>query len=69
MDGVVGEMDEVVMDILNLEGFSRGPDVSLLEKVEVEVVGKECPNPNIELPFLDQKWSFHIFLDYKGTCA
>ena len=47
MDGVVGEMDIVVLDIAERVFLSRCADVALAKEVELERVGKESPNTDV----------------------
>jgi hypothetical protein len=67
LNGVVGEVDEVVVDILGRKGLGRGADVCLFEKVNGEVIGQQDPRSDVELAVVDQERSFDVFLDHKGA--
>ena len=68
LDGVVGEMDEGVVD----GGFGGGEllggeaGVALLEEVDVVVVVDERPVADVELAFVDEQRALDVLLDDEG---
>ena len=65
MNGVVGEMNEVVVNIIGGEGLGGGSDVTLLEEIYMEFISEKSPYSYIEFSVLNQKRFFYIFLDHK----
>lgn len=65
LNGIVGEMYEVVVNIIGGEGLGGGPDVPLLEEVHMQFISQKSPYPYIEFSVLNQKGLFYIFLDHK----
>lgn len=53
LDGIVGQMDEVVIDILGWKGLSGGAYEGLFEEVDGEVVSKENPGANVKFTVVD----------------
>ena len=66
LNSVVGEVDVHVLEIPQCVLLTRSSDVSLLEKVKLEVVGHKRPNSNVKLSAFDQQRSFYVLLDNEG---
>lgn len=68
LDGVVGEMDEGVVDV----GFGGGEllggeaGVAFFEEVDVVVVVDEGPVADVELAFVDEQRALDVLLDDEG---
>lgn len=69
LDGIVGQMDEIVVDVIELELLGRCADVPLLKEVKVVVLRQQCPHSDIELPFLNQEWPLDILLNHERARA
>ena len=67
LDGVVGEVDEVVVDVLGGEGLGGGADVALAEEVDVHRFGQQRPHADVELPAVYQERPLHVLLDDERT--
>lgn len=67
LDGIVGEVDEVVIDVLGGEGLCGSADVPLLEEVNVHGFGQQGPDANVELTVVYQEGLLDVFLDDEGT--
>ena len=52
--GVVGEVDEVVVDVLSRKGLGGGADVGLFEEVNGEVICQQNPRSDVELAIVNQ---------------
>ena len=65
LNGVVGEMNEVVVNIIGGEGLGGGSDVTLLEEIHMKFISEKSPYSYIEFSVLNQKGFFYIFLDHK----
>ena len=65
LNGVIGEMNEVVVNIIGRESLGRCPDVPLLEKIDMEFISQKSPYSYIEFSVLNQKRFFYVFLDDK----
>lgn len=48
LDGVVGEVDVDVVEVLGVVLLAAGADVALLEEVELEGVGDQGPYSDVE---------------------
>lgn len=67
LDGVIGEVDEVIVDVLGGEGLCGGADVALLEEVDVHGFGQQGPDADVELSVVYQEGLLDVFLDDEGT--
>lgn len=67
LDGVVGEVDEVVVDVVGGEGLGRGADVALLEEVDVHRFRQQRPHADVELPVVYQERLLNVLLDHERT--
>lgn len=65
LHGVVGQVDQVVVQGLCLRGVlgGAGSDVPLLEEEAVQVLVNEHPYTDVELPSFDQQRVFNILLN------
>jgi hypothetical protein len=53
LDGVVGEVDEVVADVVGREELRCGADVAFAEEVEMQGVGEQAPDTDVEFAGVD----------------
>lgn len=67
LDGIVGEMDEPVVDVIQGVVVHWEAEVAFLVEVDFcgAVVLDENPLSDIKFATLYQKWSLYVFLDYK----
>jgi hypothetical protein len=58
-------MDILIIDIgqVHLELTGRGPQVALLEHVQLMVLVDQHPHPDVKLPIVQQEWALNVFLD------
>ena len=66
LHGVVGEVDELVVEVLHVELFAGGADVAVLVPVALEMsveTGDYHVGADVELPFLVQE-RVYVLLDY-----
>lgn len=67
LDGVVGKMNEGVVESacgILLTGCSN---VTLSEEEEFKVGSQKSPHPDVEFSVVDQHWPFDVFLNHEGT--
>jgi hypothetical protein len=67
LDRVVGQVDEVVVDVARREGLRRRADVPLLEEEDVHLFGQQGPDADVEFAVVDQKGFLYVFLDDEGA--
>jgi hypothetical protein len=55
LDGVVGQVDILVVDVgeVHLELTGGGPQVALLENVQLVVLVDQHPDPDVKLPIIE----------------
>lgn len=63
MDGVVGQVHELVVNVAQVVNFAGGPDVTFREEVDIEVVGDKHPHADVKLAAADQKRVLNVLLD------
>lgn len=63
LDGVIGEVNEWVIDVLHFEAFTTRSYVPFLEVVAYLSMRDQAPHSDIELTALNQKWVFNVLLN------
>jgi len=66
LNGIIGEMDELVLDVLKGEFLAAGPDVGVFEEVAFEFAVDSLEHseaPYVELPPVEQKRSLDVLLE------
>jgi hypothetical protein len=65
LDGVVGEVDVDILDVLRIVLLTGRADVTLTEKVQLHCMRHQGPHTNVELPVVYQQRSLDVFLQHK----
>lgn len=66
LDGIVGEMREVVRRA-DIEDRTRGPDIAFLEEENFPILRDHRIHPDIKFPTIDQHRLLDILLDQKAS--
>ena len=69
--GVVGEMNKLVIEVLELEGFAACADVALFVPIAFEDAvdaGEQDVMPDVEFATAVEKGLVYVGLDYIGEC-
>jgi hypothetical protein len=62
-------VDILVVDVgeVDLELTGGGPQVALLENVQLMVLVDQNPDPDVKLPIVEQERPLDVFLDDEGV--
>ena len=66
LDGVIGQMNEFIIEVIQAELSTTCTDVAILIEVCLQLLVDRCDegiNSEIKLPFMYQEWIVNILLD------
>lgn len=67
LDGIVREMDEYVVRLLQVILLTWHTDVAFFEVVALVLRGDHDPKPDVELALVDQQWLLNVLLKNKNV--